>query len=295
MGASMRRLARLLVPALAVAVMGAQAPQQQGGAQGAPAAGAQAPAQGQPAQGQDAGRGGRAGGRGGRGGRGDGGGAQPGSFFVTSVGKGDGGNLGGLAGADAHCAQLAQAAKLPAQAGRTWRAYLSATAANGQPSVNARDRIGVGPWYNMKGTLIASNVADLHGDIERDRNQLTKATALTEKGTTINGVGDDPNQHDMLTGSDSHGRAVAGTTDTTCGNWTSHASATAATPDASGRGGGGGATASASSGPGANVGHHDRQGGGNTSWNSAHRSRGCSQQDLVATGGAGLFYCFAAN
>jgi len=234
------------------------------------------------AQPQDQG-GGRGGARGGRGG----GAATQMGFFVTSVGKGDGGNLGGLAGADAHCAALAKASGAPGAATRTWHAYLSATAANGQPAVNARDRIGAGPWYNAKGTLIASNVADLHGDIERDRNQISKANALTEKGDPINGFGDTPNTHDMLTGSDSHGRAVAGTTDTTCSNWTSNAAAPADAPT--------GANAPNTVGPGANVGHHDRTGGGNTSWNFAHRSRGCSQENLVSTGGAGLFYCFAVN
>jgi hypothetical protein len=197
---------------------------------------------------------------------------NPASFFITSAGKGDGANYGGLAGADAYCAQLAQAANLPAQ-GRTWRAYLSAAAANGQPSVNARDRIGAGPWYNARGTLIAANVADLHGDVQRDRNAINKQQALTEKGQPINGAGDTPNQHDILTGSDSHGRAIAGEMDTTCGNYTL---------DTDGRGS-------------VMVGHHDRTGGGNTSWNSAHGSRGCSQENLVATGGAGLLYCFAAN
>jgi hypothetical protein len=210
------------------------------------------------------------------GGQGQGRGAQgpppPMTFFVTSVGGGNGANLGGLAGADAHCAALAQASGLPAAPGRTWKAYLSTTAANGQPAVNARDRIGAGPWHNSKGTIIANNVADLHGDVQRDRNQINKTTALTEKGTQVNGVGDMPNTHDMLTGSDSTGRAIAGTMDTTCGNWTS----TAATGSAM-------------------LGHHDRTGGGNTSWNSAHASRGCSQENLVATGGAGLYYCFAAN
>jgi hypothetical protein len=262
-------VAGLAGTALAVAVTFAQAPAQQ------PPAGGQAPA------GQDAGRGGR----GGRGGQAAG--PQPMSFFVTSVGKGDGANLGGLAGADAHCAQLAQASGQPTPAGRTWRAYLSATAAAGQPAVNARDRIGAGPWHNAKGVLIANNVADLHGDIERDRNQITKANALTEKGEQVNGVGDKPNQHDILTGSDSHGRAVAGTLDTTCSNWTSNAAQPAGAPAGPG--------APNTTGPGANVGHSDRQGGGNTSWNFAHRSRGCSQDNLVATGGAGLLYCFAAN
>jgi hypothetical protein len=225
-----------------------------------------------------------------QGGRGRGGGAaqaSPMSFFVTSVGKGDGGNLGGLAGADAHCAALAKASGVAAAPGRTWRAYLSATAANGQPAVNARDRIGAGPWHNVKGQLIANNVADLHGDVERDRNQINKNNALTEKGATVNGFGDTPNQHDILTGSDSHGRAVAGTLDTTCSNWTSNAAQAAGAPAGPG--------APNTSGPGANVGHHDRIGGGNTSWNNAHRSRGCSQDNLVATGGAGLLYCFAAN
>jgi hypothetical protein len=208
------------------------------------------------------------------------------SFFITSVGKGDGGNLGGLAGADAHCAQLATASGMPLAQGRTWRAYLSAAAADGQPAVNARDRIGAGPWHNAKGVVIANNVAELHGDVERDRNQLNKVNAVTDKGEQVNGVGDKPNQHDILTGSDSHGRAVAGTTDTTCSNWTSNAEPPAAAP---------GGQVAATAGPGANVGHHDRTGGGNTSWNFAHRSRGCSQDNLVATGGAGLVYCFGAN
>jgi hypothetical protein len=207
---------------------------------------------------------------GGRGGRG--GGAQnPGSFFITSVGLGDGANLKGLAGADAHCAALAKQAGLETPQGRTWRAYLSATAQGNQPAVNARDRIGTGPWHNVRGQLIANNVADLHGDIQRDRNNINKVTALDERGEQVNGVGDQPNVHDILTGSDSHGRAVAGENDTTCRNWTSNAEGSAM------------------------VGHHDRTGGGNTSWNSVHASKGCSQENLVGTGGAGLFYCFAAN
>ena len=195
----------------------------------------------------------------------------PMTFFVTSVGKGDGANLGGLAGADAHCAALADAvgAKLPD--GRAWHAYLSAVAPDGKP-VNARDRIGAGPWHNAKGALIARDVADLHGDVVRDRNQMNKVNAISEKGVPINGVGDTPNQHDTLTGSDSEGRALAGTADTSCNNWTSNM-----------------ATGSAM------VGHHDRTGGGNTSWNAAHPSRGCGQSNLVATGGAGLFYCFAGS
>lgn len=192
---------------------------------------------------------------------------QPMRFFVASVGSGNGANLGGLAGADAHCQKLAEAA---GAGGRTWRAYLSTQGAN---AVNARDRIGQGPWHNAKGVLIASNVADLHGDVQRDRNNLTKETALTEKGETVKGRGDTPNQHDILTGSDSTGRAFTGEADMTCGNWTS---------------------AAAGSGS-AMVGHHDRTGGGNTSWNSVHGSRGCSQENLVSTGGAGFLYCFAVN
>ena len=194
---------------------------------------------------------------------------QPMTFFITSAGPGDGGNLGGLAGADAHCQKLAQAAGAGA---RTWRAYLSAAAAVGQAPVNARDRIGTGPWHNAQGALIAWNVAELHGDVQRDRNSINKEFALNEKGQRVNGRGDQPNQHDILTGSDSHGRLVLGATpNTTCNNWTSNSTGSAI------------------------VGHHDRAGGGNSSWNAAHGSRGCSQQELVATGGAGLFYCFAAN
>ena len=196
---------------------------------------------------------------------------QPMSFFITSAGPGNGANLGGIAGADRHCQTLAQAA---GAGGKTWHAYLSAAAANGQPAVNARDRIGAGPWYNAKGARIAQNVADLHGDtLEQARrgNNLTKATALTEKGDTVNGVGDTPNRHDMLTGSQLDGTAFNDNADHTCGNWTSGAGGTA------------------------QLGHHDRTGGGNTSWNSTHASRGCSQENLVSTGGAGLFYCFAIN
>jgi hypothetical protein len=194
---------------------------------------------------------------------------QPMGFFITSVGPGDGGNLGGLAGADAHCQRLAQAA---GAASRVWRAYLSTTAAGGQPATNARDRIGTGPWYNARGALIAWSIADLHGDIHRDRNSINKEFALDEKGGQVKGRGDQPNQHDILTGSDSHGRAMLGSAaNTTCNNWTSNGAGSAM------------------------VGHHDRSGGGNSSWNAAHASRGCSQQDLVGTGGAGLFYCFATN
>jgi hypothetical protein len=213
-----------------------------------------------------------AGGQGRAAGPGRGGPAGPASFFITSVGKGDGANYGGLAGADAYCAQMAQAGGIATPDGRQWRAYLSATAAAGQPAVNARDRIGAGPWFNARGALVANNVADLHGDVQRDRNQINKTNALTEKQTPVNGVGDTPNQHDIITGSDSLGRVVAGTMDTTCGNYTSNAEIGSVM-----------------------VGHHDRTGGGNSSWNSAHGSRGCSQPNLVATGGAGLLYCFAAN
>lgn len=197
--------------------------------------------------------------------------AQPMTFFITSVGKGDGANLGGLEGADRHCKALADAVGA-APAGRTWRAYLSQPAANGQPAVNARDRIGAGPWHNAKGALMAANVVALHGDSIRDRNQMNKTNSLTEKAAVVNGVGDQPNQHDIITGSDTFGRAVGGANDTACNNYTSNA-----------------ATGSVF------LGHHDRTGGGNSSWNSAHASRGCGQQQLVATGGAGLFYCFAAN
>lgn len=194
---------------------------------------------------------------------------QPMSFFVTSVGKGDGANLGGVAGADAHCQTLAQAAGGGA---KTWRAYLSVAAAMGQPPMHARDRIGTGPWHNFRGDVIAWNVADLHGDTQRDRNSINKEFAFNEMGKPVNGRGDTPNQHDILTGSDSFGRVVVGSAaNTTCNNWTSNSTGSAI------------------------VGHHDRSGGGNSSWNAAHSSRSCSQQDLVATGGAGLFYCFAIN
>jgi hypothetical protein len=193
----------------------------------------------------------------------------PMGFFVTSRGMGNGANLGGLAGADKHCQTLAAAAGAGA---RTWRAYLSATAFQTTLQVNARDRIGRGPWYNAKGELIAASVEELHGDFEQDRNNIRKPSALDERGQPVKGVGDMPNEHDMLTGSDSHGRAVVGRPQfTTCNNWTSNAAGSAI------------------------LGHHDRLGGANTSWNAAHGSAGCSQQDLVSTGGAGLFYCFAAN
>jgi hypothetical protein len=186
------------------------------------------------------------------------------SFFITSVGSGRGADLGGLAGADKHCQQLAEAAGVK---GRTWAAYLSTTAADGKPAVNARDRIGSGPWLNAKGVQVAASVADLHSA----NNKLSKENSLSEKGEMINGRGDTPNRHDILTGSQSDGTAFTGETDTTCRNWTS-----------SGEGA-------------AQVGHHDRVGGGPdpTSWNSSHPSRGCSQEALRGTGGDGLFYCFA--
>jgi hypothetical protein len=189
------------------------------------------------------------------------------SFFITSAGPGKGAELGGLEGADRHCQQLAQAAGLT---GLSWHAYLSATAAGGKAAVNARDRIGKGPWYNAKGVMVAQSVADLHSD----NNKLSKENSLTEKGAMVNGRGDTPNMHDILTGSRLDGTASPDSVDTTCRNWTSSATEGSAF-----------------------VGHHDRQGGGAnpTSWNMAHPSRGCGQQNLQATGGNGLFYCFAVN
>lgn len=193
----------------------------------------------------------------------------PMGFFITGTVPGTG-NLGGLEGADRICQDLAAAVGAGV---RTWRAYLSTQEANGVPAVNARDRIGDGPWYNAKGELIAKNVEDLHGDIERDRNNLHKGSALDEHGEPIKGRGERPNEHDMLTGSDSHGRAFPPGVDRTCVNWTSDS------PDARGY-----------------VGHHDRWGGGNTSWNSVHETRGgCHKEGLMSTGGAGRFYCFAAE
>jgi len=188
------------------------------------------------------------------------------TFFITSAGPGNGGDLGGLAGADAHCQALADAE----YAGdHTWRAYLSTQAMEGEPAVNARDRIGAGPWYNAEGLLIATDLEMLHGDA----NNINKTRATTERLDQVNGVGDDPNRHDILTGSQPDGTAFPPDEDRTCGNWTS--------------GGEGSAM----------VGHHDRTGRGDgvNSWNSEHPSRGCSQEDLVATGGAGLFYCFAID
>jgi hypothetical protein len=196
--------------------------------------------------------------------------AQPASmsFFVTSAGKGNGADLGGLAGADAHCQALAKAAGAT-QTG--WRAYLSTTATATEPGVNARDRIGKGPWQNVKGVVVAKSVDDLHAD----STNVTKLTALTEKGEPVSGRGDAVNTHDMLTGSDSAGRYSTAGGDTTCGNWTKSAEGSAI------------------------VGHHDRIGLSEAwnmkSWNSSHGSRGCSQDNLKGSGGAGLFYCFAAN
>jgi hypothetical protein len=182
------------------------------------------------------------------------------SFFLTSKGPGDGANLGGLAGADAHCQMLAESA---GAGGKTWRAYLSTSGA-----VNARDRIGDGPWVNANGMQVASDVDDLH----TENNKLGKENSISESGEQINGRGDSPNRHDILTGSNLDGTAYS--EGHTCGNWTSNSS------DGS-----------------AQVGHHDRTGGGDnpTSWNSAHASRGCSQSDLQGTGGDGLFYCFAID
>ena len=194
------------------------------------------------------------------------------TFFVTSAGLGKGADLGGLEGADRQCQTLAQAAGAGA---RTWRAYLSTQAVNGATAVNARDRIGAGPWQNFKGEVIAKSVDDLHGD----QNKLSMETALTERGTIVAGRGYTPNYHDVLTGSQPDGRAFSPNEDRTCRNWTSSTTGVAM------------------------VGHHDRKGlrddDASKSWNSSHPSRGpdggCSQNDLRSTGGNGLFYCFAAN
>ena len=203
------------------------------------------------------------------GGRGQAGPPQPMSFFVTSAPKGNGANYGGLAGADAYCQQLATAAGRGAPV--TWHAYMST---QGQGAVSARDRIGNGPWFNSRGQRIGQSVAELHGDtIEQARagNALGKQFSLTEKQGIVNGVGDMPNQHDILTGSTADGRAYTDGMDHTCNNWTSNSTGTA------------------------QLGHSDKQGGGNSSWNSSHPSRGCSQENLVSTGGAGLLYFFAVN
>jgi hypothetical protein len=194
------------------------------------------------------------------------------TFFITSTGIGNGANLGGLAGADNYCQTLAQAAGAGA---KTWHAYLSTQPADGKPAANARDRIGKGPWQNSKGVVIAKDVADLHSAA----NNLTKQTALTEKGDVNNGRGDTPNRHDILTGSQADGTAFAAGDDRTCKNWTSSTQGSAM------------------------LGHADRIGlrddDASKSWNSSHPSRGadggCSQADLKSTGGDGLLYCFAAN
>jgi hypothetical protein len=190
---------------------------------------------------------------------------HPMGFFVTSVGMGQGGNLGGLEGADAHCATLAEGA---GSSGRTWRAYLS-TQEEGKRGISARDRIGLGPWYNAHGVLIASDLDELHLN-----PKIILRTAVDENGKRVNGRGDTPNRHDILTGSMADGTAYfpRETADHTCSSWTSSSSEGSA-----------------------QVGHHDRHGGGNTSWNSAHGSRGCGEDDLPKSGGAGLLYCFAAD
>jgi hypothetical protein len=197
----------------------------------------------------------------------------PTSFFVTSAGSGKGADLGGLAGADAHCQKLATTA---GAGSRTWRAYLSSTAvaatapAQPTPAIHARDRIGNGPWFNAKGVMVARDVAHLHNG-----NNLTKATALDEKGALVNGRGDTPNTHDILTGSRPDGTSFGGPGNFTCGNWTQSGDGSAI------------------------IGHHDRTGlvtdPWALSWNSSHATVGCGQEALVRTGGAGLFYCFAAN
>ena len=185
------------------------------------------------------------------------------SFFITSAGPGDGANLGGIDGADAHCQELADAA---GAGKKTWKAYLSVSGTN---IINARDRIGSGPWYNAKGVAIAQNLEDLHSE----NAKTGKEGSLNEKGGEVNGRGDSPNMHDIITGSTLNGMAIAGNGDTTCSNWTNNGEGSA------------------------RVGHHDRQGGGENpnSWNSAHGSRGCGQTDLQGTGGNGLFYCFATD
>jgi hypothetical protein len=190
------------------------------------------------------------------------------SFFVTSQGPGDGANLGGLDGADAHCAALAKAA---GSAKTNWKAYLSTTAPGGEAGVNARDRIGNGPWQNVNGVVVATSVDNLHSA----DNKMNKETAVTETGEMVNGRGDKPNQHDILTGSDPMGMYSTAGGDTNCKNWTSNSEGSAI------------------------VGHHDLMGLKETrhmkSWNSAHGSAGCSQDALVKTGGAGKFYCFLAE
>ena len=207
------------------------------------------------------------------------------TFFVTSVSKGDGANYGGLAGADAHCQALAAAV---GRGDVKWVAYLSTQGPN---AVNARDRIGAGPWVNAKGQQIAASVAELHGDtIEQARlgNRIQKTSALSEKGELVNGVGDTPNQHDILTGSTPDGRAFTDAADHTCNNYTSNVNVTPPPPPGGQPGG-----QPAPPGPSVMLGHHDRLGGPNASWNAVHASRGCSQPNLVSTGGAGFLYCFS--
>lgn len=196
------------------------------------------------------------------------GGPEQMGFFVTSASIGKGGDLGGLAGADAHCQALATAAGSK----KTWHAYLSTQGPN---AVNARDRIGNGPWTNSRGAVVASSVAQLHGDTPEDARlfpNINKSTAFTEKNEMQKGFGDQPNEHDILTGTQPDGRAYTDSADHTCSNWTSSAS--------TGR---------------AQLGHFDRTGGPNASWNSVHGSRGCAQADLIPTGGVGYLYCFAVN
>ena len=194
--------------------------------------------------------------------------ASPMSFFVTSVNPGKGADFGGLAGADAYCQKLATSA---GAGGKNWRAYLSSTASGGAAAVNARDRIGRGPWQNAKGMMVATSVDDLHGP----NNKLSKQNSLTEKGEVVSGRGDPVNMHDILTGSTADGRADTSAPDTTCGNWTQSGEGSAI------------------------VGHHDRIGLNESapmkSWNMSHPTRGCSMDALKATGGGGLLYCFAAN
>jgi hypothetical protein len=221
--------------------------------------------------GQRGGGGAPAGGGGGQGGRGAAA-PMPMSFFITSTPKGDGANYGGLAGADAYCQQLAMGA---GRGGVTWHAYLSQQAKGGMPAVNARDRIGSGPWYNQRGQMVARDLGTLHGDtIDQARvgNALGKQVSLNDKGAVTNGVGDMPNTHDILTGSRPDGTAYPDEADHTCNNYTSNSTGNVQL-----------------------LGHADKQGGNNSSWNSAHASAGCSQPKLVQTGGAGLLYCFAVN
>lgn len=193
---------------------------------------------------------------------------SPMSFFVTSANPGKGADFGGLAGADAYCQKLAEAANA---GGKTWRAYLSSTASGGAPAVNARDRIGHGPWINAKGVVVATSVDDLHGP----NNKLNKQNSLTEKGEGISGRGDPVNLHDVLTGSTADGRVATSAADTTCGNWTKSGDGSAI------------------------VGHHDRIGLNESapmkSWNASHATRGCGMEALKSTGGGGLLYCFAAD